>query len=141
MWYRTRNEDKETKEALEKIEGAIKNGQSKDTDNMWYRTWNEDKETKETLEKIEGAIQRHRTKTKKRQNTAQKEKKDEQHGPQQKDGVQYSRSIPLGNKFSRIRTKFRNRATVFVCFCFFRLNLNMLKRKLVLNFSTWLSNK
>jgi hypothetical protein len=81
MWYRTRNEDKETKETLEKIEGAIKNGQSKDTDNMWYRTRNEDKETKETLEKIEGAIQRHRTKTKKRQNTAQKENKDEQHGP------------------------------------------------------------
>jgi hypothetical protein len=109
MWYRTRNEDKETKETLEKIEGAIKNGQSKDTEQ--------------------------------RQNTAQKEKKAEQHGPQQKDGVQYSRSIPLGNKLSRIRTKFRNRATVFVCFLFFRLNLNMLTRKLVLNFSTWLSNK
>jgi hypothetical protein len=87
------------KKQLEKIESAIKNGQSKDTEQR--------KRKKET---------------------------DQQHGPQQKDGVQYSRSIPLGNKLSRIRTKFRNRATVFVCFLFFRLNLNMLTRKLVLTF-------
>ena len=143
MWYRTRNEDKETKETLEKIEGAIKNGQSKDTDNMWYRTRNEDKETKEMLEKIEGAITNGQSK-----DTEQRPRKDKtQHrrkkkmsntDPNKKTGYSIQDQYHLGINSHALELNSGNGVCLFL---FFRLNLNMLTRKLVLNFSTWLSNK